>query len=118
MNRKRGMVAGIILAVSSAIFFLFIGFPLVSQQPGDQVNSPFSGSIQSPDAISTIASDIDSCVANPTSDCDQEMLQISKFCEQNKGQEQNYQFCTDARVKMYLDHRNMAQITVNGGGGS
>lgn len=116
MNRRKGLVTGIILAVSSAFFFIFIGFPAVNQQPGDQIGSPFSSSVNSPDAISTIANDIDSCVANPTSDCDQEMLQVSKFCEQNKGQEQNYPFCTDSRVQMYLDHRNMAQITVNGGG--
>ncbi|MDE1830065.1 MAG: hypothetical protein KGI25_07065 [Thaumarchaeota archaeon] len=117
MNRKRGLITGVILAISSAFFFLFIGFPLFNQQSGDQVGSPFTSSIQSPDSISTIASDIDSCVANPNSDCDQEMLQISKFCEQNKGQEQNYQFCSDSRVQMYIDNRNMAQITVNGGGG-
>lgn len=118
MNRKKGMITGIILAISSAFFFLFIGFPVLNQQSGDQIGSPFSSSVQSPDAISTIASDIDSCVASPTSDCDQEMLQISKFCEQNKGQEQTYQFCSDSRVQMYLEHRSMAQITVNGGGGS
>ena len=86
MNRRSGFITGIILAVSSAFFFIFIGFPLFNQQSGDQIGSPFTNSVQSPETISTIASDIDSCVANPTSDCDQEMLQVSKFCEQNKGQ--------------------------------
>lgn len=116
MNRQRGFITGIILAVSSAAFFIFIGFPLFNQQSGDQVGSPFTNSIQSPDTISTIASDIDSCITSPTSDCDQEMLQVEKFCQQNKGQEQNYQFCSDSRVQMYLNQRNMQQITVNGGG--
>src|SRR5579863_8929768 len=116
MNRKGGVITGVVLAISSVFFFIFIGFPLFNQQPSDQGNSPFSTSTQSPDTISTIASDIDSCVSNPTSDCDQEMLQVSKFCEQNKGQAQNYQFCSDARVQMYLEHRNMQQITVNGAG--
>ncbi|MGI0087766.1 MAG: hypothetical protein ACREBI_07370 [Nitrosotalea sp.] len=116
MNRKRGLITGIILAASSAFFFISIGFPFFNQQSSDQGNSPLSTSPQSPDTISTIASDIDSCVSNPTSDCDQEMLQISKFCEQNKGQEQTYPFCSDTRVQMYVDQRNMAQIKVNGGG--
>ena len=118
MDRRRGFLGGILLAVSSVIFFLFMGYPLLTQQGNDQVGSPFSGNMQSPDAISAISNDIDSCVSNPSSDCDQEMLQISKFCDQNKGQEQTYQFCSDARVKIYLENRNMAQIKVNGGGGT
>lgn len=116
MNRRSGLITGIALAVSSVFFFLFIGFPLFSQQPGGGSDSPFSGSPQSPDTVSAIASDIDSCVATPTADCDQEMLQVSKFCSQNKGQEQNYPFCADSRVQMYLEHRNMAGTTVNGAG--
>lgn len=116
MNRKGGLITGIILAISSVFFFIFVGFPLFGQQPDSQGGSPFSSSVQSPQEISTIASDIDSCIASPSSDCDQEMMQVSKFCEQNKGQEQNYPFCSDSRVQMYLEHRNMAQITVNGGG--
>lgn len=116
MDRKRGYLTGIALAVSSVLFFLFVGFPLLTQPQGDQVNSPFGSSDQSPDTMSTIASDIDSCVATPTTDCDQEMMQLSKFCDQNRGQEQTYPFCSDSRIQMYLEHRNMAQITVNGAG--
>ncbi len=115
MDRKGGIITGVILAISSAFFFIFISFPLLNQQPNDQGNSPFSTSTQSPDTISTIASDIDSCMSNPSSYCDQEMLQISKFCEQNKGQEQTYSFCSDNRVQMYIEQRNVAQIKVNGG---
>lgn len=116
MNRNRGIITGVILAISSAFFFIFIGFPLFNQPSSDQGNSQFSSSMQSPDTISTIASDIDSCVSNPTSDCDQEMLQVSEFCQQNKGQEQTYPFCSDTRVQMYVEQRDMAQIKVNGGG--
>jgi hypothetical protein len=115
MNRKRGFITGIILAVSSAAFFVFIGFPLFNQPNGDQIGSPFDSSMQSPQTISTIAGDIDACVSNPTSDCDQEMLQVEKFCQQNTGQKQNYSFCSDSRVQIYLNKRNMQQITVNGG---
>ncbi len=117
MNKKSGLITGVILAVSSAFFFIFVGIPLFNQQSGDQVNSPFANNVQSSEEISTIASDIDSCMSNPTSDCDQEMTQVEKFCEQNKGQEQNYPFCADSRVQMYLEQRNTAQITVNGGEG-
>jgi hypothetical protein len=114
MNRNRGIVTGVILAISSVFFFIFIGFPLFNQQPSDQGNSPFS-SMQSPDSVSTIASDIDSCVSSPNSDCDQEMSQISQFCSQNKGQEQTYPFCSDTRIQMYIEQRNINQIKVNGG---
>ena len=116
MNSQRGFITGIILAVSSAAFFIFIGFPLFNQPSGNQVGSPFTNSIQSPDTISTIANDIDSCITSPTSDCDQEMQQVEKFCQQNKGQEQNYPFCSDSKVQIYLNQRNMQQITVNSGG--
>ncbi|MGH2612596.1 MAG: hypothetical protein ACRDFB_06050 [Rhabdochlamydiaceae bacterium] len=116
MNRKGGIITGIILAASSAFFFISIGFPSFDQQSSYPGSSPLSSSPQSPDTISTIASDIDSCVSNPTSDCDQEMSQISEFCGQNKGQEQTYPFCSDTRVQMYVEQRDMAQIKVNGGG--
>lgn len=109
MNRRGGIITGIILAASSAFVFFFIGFPFLTQQ-ADQP-SPFNA--QNPDTVSTLASDIDSCVSNPTSDCDQEMIQISKYCQQNKGQ--NIPFCSDPRVKAYLDNRGLALPPVNGG---
>lgn len=115
MNRRGGLIAGIILAASSAFFFISIGLPFFGQQSIYPGGSPLSASPQSPDTISTIASDIDSCVSNPSSDCDQEMSQILQFCEQNKGQEQTYQFCSDTRVQMYVEQRDMTQIKVNGG---
>jgi hypothetical protein len=109
MNRRQGIITGIILAASSAFVFVFLGFPFLNQQP-DQP-SPFNG--QNPDTVSTLASDIDSCVSNPTSDCDQEMMQISKYCEENKGQ--NIPFCSDPRVSAYLNNRGLTLPPVNGG---
>lgn len=116
MNRKGGLITGIILAVSSGLFFVFMGLPQFGLQPNDSVDSPFTGSVQSPEALSTISSDIDGCISSPTTDCDQEMKQISQFCIQNKGQDANYPFCSDSRVQMYLEHRNSAQSGVNVGG--
>jgi len=109
MNRRGGIITGIILAASSAFVFIFLGFPFLTQQP-DQP-SPFNA--QNPDTVSTLASDIDSCVSNPSSDCDQEMLQISKYCQENKGQ--NIPFCSDPRVPAYLNNRGLTLPPVNGG---
>lgn len=109
MNRKGGLITGIILAASSALVFFFIGFPFLNQQ-ADQP-SPFNA--QNPDTVSTLTSDIDSCVSNPSSDCDQEMIQISKYCQENKGQ--NIPFCSDPRIQAYLGNRGLTLPQVNGG---
>lgn len=109
MNRRSGIITGILLAASSAFVFFFIGFPFLNQQSGEP--SPFNA--QNPDTVSTLASDIDSCVSNPTSDCDQEMVQVSKYCQQNK--DQNISFCSDPRVKAYLDNRGLTLPPVNVG---
>lgn len=114
MNRRSGILAGILLAVSSTVFFLFIGFPLFNVN-NTQTDTPFSN-VRNNQDVSTIGNDIDACISNPTSDCDQEMQQLSKFCEQNKDQYQQYPFCSDSRIQMYLNHRNSAQIKVNGEG--
>lgn len=109
MNKRRGIITGIILAASSVFVFFFIGFPFLNQQT-DQP-SPFNA--QNPDTISTVENDIDSCVSNPTSDCDQEMIQISKYCKQNQAQ--NIPFCSDPRVQAYLVNRGLTLPPVNGG---
>src|SRR2546426_11815337 len=111
MNRKAGIMAGIFLAATSAFAFYFIGFPLLSQN--DQTGNPFSNLAENLASVSSIQSDIDSCISNPTSDCDQEMQQIPKFCEQNK--DQNISFCSDKRVRMYLDQRGFTRPTINEG---
>ena len=109
MNRRGGLITGIILAASSAIVFIFLGFPYLNQQP--DFPSPFN--VQNSDTVSTLTSDIDSCVSNPSSDCDQEMIQISKYCQQNKVQ--NTPFCSDTRVSAYINNRGLALPPVNGG---
>ena len=110
-------MTGIVLAVSSAIFLIFIGFPLFTLQPSGQAGSPLESQPQSAQEINNVSNEINSCIASPSANCDQEMQQISLFCGQNPGQEQNYPFCSDPRVQMYLQHRNMDQIRVNGGQG-
>lgn len=109
MNRRSGIITGIILAASSAFVFFFIGFPFLNQQSDEP--SPFNA--QNQDTVSTLASDIDSCVSNPTTDCDQEMIQVLKYCQQNK--DQNIPFCSDPRVQAYLNNRGLTLPPVNGG---
>ena len=85
--------------------------------------SPFIGSgdqtglipafSQNPNSISTLTSDVDACVTNPTSDCDLEMLQIKKFCIENKNQ--NIPVCSDARVSQYVDKRGLERPAINTG---
>jgi len=111
MNRKQGIMTSIFLAAASAFVFFFIGSPILN--PNDQTVNPFSNLAQSPESVSTIQNDIDSCIANPTTDCDQEMQQVPKFCEQNK--DQNISFCLDPRIQMYLDQRGITRPTINVG---
>ena len=111
MNRKQGILTSIFLAAASAFAFYFIGSPFLNQN--DQAENPFSNLTQSPESVSTIQNDIDACIANPTADCDQEMQQIPKFCEQNK--DQNISFCSDPRIQTYLDQRGLSGPTVNVG---
>lgn len=101
----------IFLAGASAFAFYFIGSPFLNQN--DQTTNPFSNFAQSPESVSTIQNDIDSCIANPTPDCDQEMQQIPKFCEQNK--DQNISFCSDPRIQAYLDQRGLTRSKINVG---
>ena len=111
MNRRQGILTGIFLAAASSLAFFFVGSPFLNQN--DQTGNPFSNLAQSPESISTIQNDIDSCITNPTTDCDQEMQQIPKFCEQNK--DQNISFCSDSRVQMYLSQRGLTRPTINEG---
>lgn len=117
MKRRGGLLTGIILAVSSTIFFLFIGFPLFNPGQGDQTGPPLGMSDQSPQTMSAVSNEIDSCVSNPSSDCDQVMLQVSRFCQQDQSQARDYPFCSDSRIQMYLQQRSLDQIHVNGAHG-
>lgn len=68
---------------------------------------------QNPDSISTLTSDIDTCVSTPTSDCDQEMLQIKNYCNNNRVQ--NIYVCSDVRVQEYIDSRGLERPIINTG---
>ena len=111
MNRKQGILTSIFLAAASALAFFFIGSPFLNQN--GQTANPFSNLTQSPESVSTLQNDIDFCIANPTPNCDQEMQQIPKFCEQNK--DQNISFCSDPRIQTYLDQRGLTRPTINVG---
>ena|SRR5437870_4063590 len=111
MNRKQGILTSVFLAAASAFAFYFIGSPILNQN--GQAENPFSNLVQSTGSVSTIQNDIDSCTANPTTDCDQEIQQIPKFCEQNK--DQNISFCSDPRIQAYLDQRGLTQSAINVG---
>ncbi len=109
MDRKRGLLFGLILASVSGFVFYFFTSPFLFQQPNQ--DNPFVGSIQDPNSVSTLEGDIDSCMVTPTPDCDQELLQISKFCQQNK--DQTIPACLDSRVQQYIDQRGLDRPAVN-----
>ena len=111
MDRRKGLFAGIILAVASASMFYFFMYPLYT--PGGQSDNPFSDFNQNPADVPTLTNDVDTCMSTPSSDCDQEMLQISKFCQQNKGS--NIPVCSDARVQQYIDMHGLARPAINTG---
>ena len=107
MNRKRLGIA-LFLASVVAFSFYFIGSPFFFQPGGDNL---FSNMTQNPQNVSTLEDDVDSCSSTPTSDCDQEMLQIKQFCKQNN--DQNISVCSDHRVQSYIDQRGLERPSVN-----
>ncbi len=109
MNRNRRLGIALFLASVVAFSFYFIGSPFLSQQPsGDYF---LTNPNQNPQSISTLADDVDSCTATPTSDCDQEMLQIKQFCQQSN--DQSIPVCSDHRVQSYIDQRGLERPSVN-----
>lgn len=107
MDRRRISTYLIIaVAFGFSIYFFVSPFLYSSDQTIPGLN-------QSPDSISTLTSDVDACMTNPTSDCDQEMLQISKYCDSNKGQ--NIPICSDARVAQYISNRGLERPQINTG---
>ncbi len=68
---------------------------------------------QNPDSVSTLANDVDACISTPTSDCDQEMMQIKNYCTSNRGQ--NIPICSDVRVQEYIDSRGLERPVINTG---
>ena len=110
MYKARRISTYTIIAVAFGFSVYFFISPFLGS--GDQT-SLIPGFNQNPDSISTLTSDVDTCVTNPTSDCDQEMLQIKKFCKENK--DQHAPVCSDARVSQYVDQRGLERPTINTG---
>ncbi len=110
MNRNRRIGIALFLASVVGFSFYFIGSPFLFQQSGDNLISNIN---QNPQNVSTLEDDVDSCSSTPTSDCDQEMLQIKQFCKQNT--DPNVPVCSDHRVQSYIDQRGLERPTVNTG---
>ena len=99
-----------VIAIAFALTIYFFASPFMSGSDQSGQIPPLN---QNPDSISTLTSDIDSCVSTPTSDCDQEMLQIKKYCADNRGQ--NISVCSDVRVQEYIDSRGLERPVINTG---
>ncbi len=110
MNKARKISTYLIIAAAFGFSVYFFISPFLGS--GDQ-NSLMPSFNQSPNSIPTLASDVDACVTNPTSDCDQEMLQITKFCNENK--DQHIPVCSDARVPQYIEQRGLERPAINTG---
>jgi hypothetical protein len=111
MDKARKILTYLVIAVAFGFSMYFFVSPFLDSE--DQGQNTIPGFNQSPDSISTLTSDVDACITNPTSDCDQEMLQITKFCKYNK--DQHIPVCFDARVPQYVDQRGLERPTVNTG---
>ena len=110
MTTKRRAPIYFVIAVAFAFTAYFFASPFLSSSNQDGLIPSIN---QSPDSVSTLASDIDACMSNPTSDCDQEMLQIKKYCSDNK--DQNISVCSDVRVQEYVDNRGLERPPINTG---
>jgi hypothetical protein len=110
MDKRRRVPTYLIIAVAFGFSIYFFASPFL--YPSDQTGT-IPGLNQSPDSVSTLTSDVDACMSNPGSDCDQEMLQISKYCDDNKGQ--NISICSDARVQQYIGNRGLERPVINTG---
>ncbi len=108
MDKRRRVSTYLIIAVAFGFSVYFFASPFLYQS--DQTGA-IPGLNQSPDSVSTLTSDVDACMSNPSPDCDQEMLQISKYCDGNKGQ--NVSICSDARVQQYIGNRGLERPVIN-----
>ena len=112
MDKARKISTYLIIVVAFGFSIYFFVSPFLDSE--DQGQNPIPSFNQSPNSISTLTSDVDTCITNnPTSDCDQEMLQINKFCKYNK--DQHIPVCSDARVPQYVDQRGLERQTINTG---
>jgi hypothetical protein len=110
MDKMRKISTYMIIAAAFAFSVYFFISPFVGS--GDQT-SLIPGFNQDPNSVSTLTSDVDACVTNPTSDCDQEMLQLKNFCKENN--DQHIPVCSDARVSQYVDQRGLERPAINTG---
>jgi hypothetical protein len=110
MDKARKILTYMIIATAFGFSVYFFISPLVGSEDQGSLIPSFN---QDPNSISTLTNDVDACVSNPTSDCDQEMLQIKKFCNENKGQ--NIPVCSDARIPQYVDQRGLERPAINTG---
>lgn len=110
MDIKRRIPIYLVIALAFAFTVYFFASPFMYGSDQGSTIPPLN---QSPDSISTLSNDIDACVSAPTSDCDQEMLQIKNYCNNNKGQ--NISMCSDVRVQEYIDNRGLERPVINTG---
>lgn len=110
MDIKQRIATYFIIAVAFGFSIYFFASPFLNPSNQGSLVPSFN---QSPESISTLTSDIDACMSNPTSDCDQEMLQIKKYCNDNK--DQNISVCSDARVQEYVSNRGLERPPINTG---
>ncbi|MGI0065563.1 MAG: hypothetical protein ACREA5_06325 [Nitrosotalea sp.] len=110
MDIRRKLPMYLMIGVAFAFTLYFFASPFLSSSDQSGQMPAFS---QNPDSISTLANDVDACVTTPTSDCDQEMLQIKNYCTSNRGQ--NIPICSDVRVQEYIDSRGLERPTINPG---
>lgn len=110
MAIKRKAPIYFVIAISFAFTAYFFVSPFLSTSDQDGLIPSIN---QSPDSVSTLASDVDACVSSPTSDCDQEMLQIKKYCVANKNRDTSV--CSDVRVQEYIDNRGLERPIINTG---
>jgi hypothetical protein len=111
MDKARKIPTYVLIALALGFSIYFFISPFLN--PVDQGQNLVPSFNQDPNSISTLTSDVDACVTNPTAYCDQEMLQIKKFCNENK--DQNILVCSDARMQQYVDQRGLERPTINTG---
>jgi hypothetical protein len=108
---RRKISTYLIIALAFGFSIYFFISPFLDSQ--DQGQNAIPGINQNPGTVPTLTSDVDTCVTNPTLDCDHEMLQIMKFCKDNK--DQHIPVCSDVRVPQYVDQRGLERPIINTG---
>jgi hypothetical protein len=111
IDKKQKIATYILIAVAlgfSVYFFVSLFLDPLNRGP-----IPISNFNQTSNAIPTLTDDVDACVVNPTSDCDQEMLKIKLFCNENK--DAHIPVCSETRIQRYIDQRGLERPTIKTG---